>query len=50
MITTKQKKLLVIEQMGRDLLNLMNNIDEFRKSFRSLTKTVDEILVSKNNM
>jgi DNA-binding HxlR family transcriptional regulator len=40
--TTKQKKLLVIEQTGRDLVNFMNSIDEFRKSFQSLTKTIDE--------
>jgi hypothetical protein len=40
--TTKQKKLLLIEQTGRDLVNFMNGIDGFRKSFQSLTKTIDE--------
>jgi DNA-binding MarR family transcriptional regulator len=38
----KQVEFLVLAQMGSDLVNFMNNIDGFRKSFQSLTKTIDE--------
>jgi len=33
---------LELAQMGSDLVNFMNSIDEFRRSFQSLTKTIDE--------
>jgi DNA-binding transcriptional regulator GbsR (MarR family) len=38
----KEMEFLVLAQMGSDLVNFMNSIDGFRKSFQSLTKTIDE--------
>ena len=38
----KQVEFLALAQMGSDLVNFMNSIDEFRRSFQSLTKTIDE--------
>ena len=38
----KEMEFLVLAEMGSDLVNFMNSIDEFRKSFQSLTKTIDE--------
>jgi len=33
---------LQLAQIGSDVVNFMNSIDRFRKSFQSLTKTIDE--------
>jgi len=38
----KQVETLVLAQMGSNLVNFMNSIDGFRRSFQSLTKTIDE--------
>jgi DNA-binding MarR family transcriptional regulator len=38
----KEMEFLVLAQMGSNLVNFMNSIDEFRRSFQSLTKTIDE--------
>ena len=40
--THKEMRFLVLNQIGRDLVNFMNSIDGFRKSFQSLTKTIHE--------
>jgi hypothetical protein len=41
-ISFHENDALVLAQVGSDLVNFMNSIDGFRKSFQSLTKTIDE--------
>jgi DNA-binding MarR family transcriptional regulator len=40
--TRKQMEFLELEQMGNELSNLLKNIDEFRKSYRLLTESINK--------